>query len=52
MTVKVGEWGITVLVGVETALYFIRLEVARNLSLPAGAQLPVSRYIIGTSLLE
>jgi hypothetical protein len=49
------QWGVTVMVSFQTALFFIRREiVASDIEagrLPKGSQLPIGRWILGTLFL-
>jgi hypothetical protein len=49
------QWGLTVLVGMETCMYYIRRDVATNLalhgSLPANGTIPPVRWFVGSVVL-
>jgi len=49
------KWGVAVLTGVETMLYFVRRDVANHLAsigtLPAYGTVPAGRWFIGTAFL-
>jgi len=49
------QWGVTLMISVQTALFFVRHEiVAADIDankLPKGSELPMGRYIIGTVFL-
>lgn len=49
------QWGVTLMISVQTALFFVRHEVVTSLidggALPKGSILPRDRYAIGTCIL-
>lgn len=49
------QWGVTLMVSLETALFFVRQAAANSLieagKLPKGAQVPLGRYLLGTAFL-
>jgi hypothetical protein len=49
------QWGVTLMISVQTALFFVRHEIVGNLidagKLSKGSGLPFERYIIGTAFL-
>ena len=49
------QWGVTLMVSLETALFFVRREAANALieagQLPKGSEVPFGRYLIGTCFL-
>jgi hypothetical protein len=49
------QWGVTLLISVQAALFFVRRDVLNGLidggNLPKGSELPIPRYIIGTLFL-
>jgi hypothetical protein len=53
ISIRVMQWGVTGLVSVETALFFIRRDIAMSYGDgKAGVlQIPVQRYLIGTFFL-
>ena len=49
------QWGVTLMISVQTALFFIRHEILTAEidvgRLPKGSNLPLNRYLIGTAFL-
>ena len=49
------QWGVTLLISVQTALFFVRRDVLNGLIdggiIPKGSELPIPRYVIGTLFL-
>jgi hypothetical protein len=49
------QWGVTLMISVETALFFVRQQILNGYiaaqQLPRGAGLPTWRYFIGTAFL-
>jgi hypothetical protein len=45
------QWGLTTLVGVQTAIVFIRKDYAEMLKIPNGKPLAPQHYLIGTCVL-
>ena len=49
------QWGVMTLAAVATALYYVRRDVANNLTLhnvlPANGTLPPGRWFVGTAFL-
>lgn len=49
------QWGVTLMISVQTALFFVRHEVVNGYidagKLPKGSEVPLSRYLIGTCFL-
>jgi hypothetical protein len=48
---KMFQWGVTLLLSFETALFFVRKEASDRMGIPAGAEYPMGRYLIGTVVL-
>src|ERR1035437_9212384 len=52
---KMMQWGVTLLIGLQTALFFLRRELSDRYiaagELKVGQQLPYGRYLIGTGFL-
>ena len=55
MGTRLLQWGVTLMISVQTALFFVRHDVLGSLidagTLPKGSQLPLGRYVIGTGVL-
>lgn len=49
------QWGVTLMISVQTALFFVRHEILSASidaqKLPKGSELPIGRYIFGTMFL-
>jgi hypothetical protein len=49
------QWGITLMISIQTALFFVRREILNGYidsgALPKGSPLPLGRYLIGTGFL-
>ena len=49
------QWGITLMISVQTALFFVRRDILNGYidsgALREGSQLPIDRYLIGTGFL-
>lgn len=49
------QWGVTLMISLQTALFFVRQDVVKRLVdaklLPVGSELPLSRYLMGTAFL-
>ena len=49
------QWGLAVLVGMETCLYYVRRDVANNMAqhhaLPSYGTVPPVRWFVGTTLV-
>jgi hypothetical protein len=55
LTVKVQQWGVTLMVTLQTSPFFVRRDIVQGLvvskKLKEGAELPWHRYLIGTVFL-
>lgn len=49
------QWGVTLMITLQTALFFVRQDVVNRLvgakQLPAGSEVPLQRYFMGTAFL-
>lgn len=49
------QWGVTLMVSLQTALFFVREAAANSMieagKLPRGSQVPLERYLLGTAFL-
>jgi hypothetical protein len=49
------QWGVTLMISIQTALFFVRREAANALieagKLPKGSEVPLERYFLGTGFL-
>lgn len=49
------QWGVTLMVSLQTALFFVRREAANAMieagQLPKGGDVPLGRYFLGTAFL-
>jgi hypothetical protein len=49
------QWGITVMISLQTALFFVRKDILawyiNSKQLSPGSELPLNRYLIGTGFL-
>jgi len=52
---KLLQWGVTVMISLQTAIYFVRRDTANALiesgQLPKGSEAPIERYLLGTGFL-
>jgi hypothetical protein len=55
MASKMLQWGVTLMISVQTALFFVRQQILNGYidaqQLPRGSGLPMGRYVIGTVFL-
>jgi len=49
------QWGVTLMISLQTALFFVRRDIANAAieagTLPKGSEAPLPRYLIGTAFL-
>jgi len=56
-TIRIMQWGVTLLVSLQTALFFVRQELltryldVHHLTKDSGVRLPIAMYLIGTVFL-
>lgn len=53
--VRMLQWGVTLMISLQTALFFVRQAAANSIiaagKLPRGGEVPLDRYLLGTAFL-